>query len=339
MARRKKSLDKTLASFLESSQLFGDLGDDARRSVAAAGRIERLKRGEVLFRAGDLPDRIHLVLEGAIEILRETREHKEPVPVAYLTPGEMIGDMAIITGSRRRSSARVPEGVSLWTLLQEEFVGLTGEVEGYGLHLAKVYAHRLEETIYQLRPHERPRELAGRLEHFDLPTVVQTLASSGQTGVLTIFDEERATWAEVLLRDGEIERARCHGLEGDEAFYEIFVRAPDGEFAFRASEAPDADGVSRQSIDAGAATLLMEAMRLVDEVAELKRRLPDATRRMKTRTSSLSWDEPETAEIVKGILTRLRRPGTIDDLVGSLDCPTHTLYEVAAKLYDAGHIQ
>ena len=339
MARRKKATEKTLETSLAGAEIFRELDEAALKRIAAAGTIERLKRGQVLFRTGDEPDRIHLVLDGAIEILRETPEQKEPVPVAYLTRGEMIGDMALFTGSRRRSSARVPEGARLWTLQKEDFEPLAVDLPGFGLHLAKVFAHRLEELIFHHRPHERPKELAGRLEHFDLPTVVQTLASSGQTGVITIFDEERTTWAESLMQDGEIERARCGSLEGEDAFSEVFVRAPDGEFVFRASEAPDADAFGDQPIQGSAASLLMEAMRLVDEVARFKSKLPDATRRIKTRTTSLSWDDADTKEVVRGILTELQQPGSVEALVEKLPCSTHTLYRVAAELYDAGHIQ
>ena len=338
MARRKRSHEKTLEANLAAAEIFSELDDADLKRVAAAGRIEKPTRGEILFEAGDPSDRIHLVLDGAIEILRETPEQQGPVPVAYLTRGEMIGDMALLTGSPRRSSARVPEGARLWTLRREEFDPLAASIEGLGFHLAKVFAHRLEEIIYHHRPHERPKELAGRLEHFDLPTVIQTLASSSQTGVFTIFDEDRTTWAELLFRDGEIRRAHCGPLEGEDAFYEIFVRAPDGEFAFRASRDPNAEAISDQGIEKGAAGLLMEAMRLVDEVARLREQLPAPPRRLKTRTTSLTWDDPATADVVRGILTELREPGRIEDLVGALPCSTHTLYQVAAQLYDAEHI-
>ncbi len=339
MARRKKSPDKTLEASLASAEIFRELGPADLKRVAAAGKIERLKRGEVLFRTGDLPDRIHLVLDGAIEILRDTPEQKGPTPVAYLTRGEMIGDMALFTGSRRRSSARVPEGARLWTLLQENFEPLAETIPGLGFHLAKVFAHRLEELIYHHRPHERPKELAGRLVHFDLPTVVQTLASSGQTGILTIFDSDRTIWAEVLLQGGEIVRARRGRLEGEDAFYEIFMCAPDGEFAFRASAAPDVEALGERSIEGNSAGLLMEAMRLMDEVAQLKSGLPDAGRKLKTRTTSLKWDDEATADVVRQILTAFRKPGRLEDLVDTLPCSSHTFYRVASKLYEAGHIK
>jgi len=320
-------------------EFFESLAPEDLDRVALEGRIERLRRGRFLFRVGDPPDRIHLLLGGAIEILRETPEDPQPVPVAYVTPGELLGDMALFTATKRRSSARVPERAETWTLTREAFRRIADTIPGYGMVLAGIFARRLEGFISHIRRQARRKELAGRLEYFDMPTVVQTLVSSNQTGVLAIQDAEGQTVADVLLLDGTVARARFGSLEGEDAFYEIFLRgAQDGEFVFRTVAEADPTSVSEREITRPAMTLLMEAMRLVDELPALRERLPPPDRPLQRRATKVSWDEEATLPVARYILDRLGQPVRLRDLEGEHPCTTHTLYDVAARLHEAGYI-
>jgi CRP-like cAMP-binding protein len=325
------------ARVLRTVDLFAMLPEPEIARVAAAGELRRLGQGEVLFLTGDPPDRIHVVLDGVLEIVRTSPDQPEPQPVAYLSRGETIGDMAMLTGSARRSSGRAPEFAHVWTLTRPKFEALTRSLPGYGMQVATMFAKRLEEFINQMRGQARRKELSGHLRFFDLPTVVQTLVSSNQTGILSLTTGEK-TWAEVLLRDGAVERARCGGLEGDEAFYQLFLGEPDGEFAFRGVADPAVDRISRVPITLSAMNLLMEAMRLVDELPSVRDRLPEPDRPYQARTDDLRWEDEATLRAAHEILARLREPRPLRDLIGEVPCSTYTLYRIAAELYETGQI-
>ena len=83
------------------------LSESMVRDTAEAGGSPRSAR-RVLFRVNEPADCVHLLLDGAIEIVRSTRESPDPTPVAYITPGELIGDMALFTGTPRRRTAACP---------------------------------------------------------------------------------------------------------------------------------------------------------------------------------------------------------------------------------------
>lgn len=93
-----------MIKLLRRVDLFDMLSIEDLEVVIAAGRTHRLEQGDYLFRAGDPPDSIHVILAGAIEVVRSTPDSPEPTPVAYLSPGEVMGDMAFFTGTARRSS-------------------------------------------------------------------------------------------------------------------------------------------------------------------------------------------------------------------------------------------
>lgn len=339
MTHTERLLPGQVIRVLRGVDLFAGLSESDLERVHAAGEVRRLGAAETLFRAGDPPDRIHVILAGAIEIVRSTPDQPEPIPVAYVSPGEALGDMGLMTGSPRRSSGRAPEHAEVWTIDRVSFERLTRTIPGYGMQVATVFARRLEEFITHVRGQSRRKELAGKLRFFDLPTVVQTLVSANQTGILTLTDPGGTALAEVLLRDGAVERARCGPIDGDEAFYQLFMGGSDGEFYFRSVAEPNRDAVSRTPISLSAMNLLMEAMRLVDELPEVRRRLPDPERPYQARTDELIWKEDRTLRAAHEVLARLRTPRRIADLVGEVPCCTYTLYRIAADLHASKQIE
>ena len=200
LAALDTALSRTPGLVLAGSSYHGiavnaSMKDAAR--VADAGEILALARGDLLFEAGQPADCIYLLLDGAIEIVRPTDESTRPVPVAYITPGELIGEMALMTGTPRRSDARVPESARIWRLDRDRFEELTTELGSYGFELARMYARRLQEIITHMRRQARRKELSGKLQYFDMPTVVQTLLTTGQAGILTFTRETGEVFAEV----------------------------------------------------------------------------------------------------------------------------------------------
>jgi len=323
---------------LKGVDLFDMLADKDLERVIAAGEKRRLEQGEYLFKAGDPPDSVHVLIAGAIEVVRSTPDSPEPVPVAYISPGEAIGDMGIFTQTPRRSAGRAPEFADVLTLGPPVFEELSSTVPGYGLGIAAVFARRLEGFIKHMREQKRRKELSGKLKYFDLPTVVQTLVTARQTGVLTITDDDRHTYAEVLLRDGAVDRARCGVLEGREAFYQLFHHDDHGEFFFRTVREPNPANISDIRISLSAMNLLLEAMRLIDELPAVRARLPDPDKPYKALTETLQWNDDASAPIAQAVLDRLRDPTPLPDLIDHVPCNAFTLYRIAAELFEGGQI-
>ena len=149
---------------------------------------------------------------------------------------------------------------------------------------------------------------------------------------------EGKTYAEVLLLDGSVDRARCGLLEGAEAVYQLFHRDDHGEFFFRTVREPDAEAISKVRISVSAMHLLLEAMRLIDELPAVLQRLPDPDMPYQARTQDLQWENDSTAAIAQEVMTKLQEPHAIADLIDDVSCSAFTLYRVAAELYESGQI-
>ncbi len=268
MKRRKSFPIARVRRLFATLPMFKPLNDSALDRLVRGGRLTVLGPGEILFEIGQPADRIHVVVDGALEILRPTPGHPAPEPVAYLTPGEVIGSVALLTGTARRSAGRVPEYLVAWTMMRGPFEALAKGVPGYWQQIARMFAARHETMLTDEFGSERPQDLSGRLAFFDLPTVIQTLATSQQTGVLTLGDEAGGTRAEVMIVDGRVVRARSGDTDGEDAFLEIVMSPTEDHFHFHSVGRPTPDAIGTNPIVRPTMELLMEAARRADESAD-----------------------------------------------------------------------
>jgi hypothetical protein len=74
--------------------------------------------------------------------------------------------------------------------------------------------------------------LSGDLDLFGLPTVLQMLSQTPQTGILSLLSAEGALQATLALEEGLFRAARFGELCGDDAVYQLFVKPFPGTFAF-----------------------------------------------------------------------------------------------------------
>lgn len=86
--------------------LLGGVPDPARRALLAAAVRRRFERGEVVFHEGDLADTVHWVVEGRVAS-RRTTPAGDTVILAVVGPGELVGEMALLSPRARRTTAVV----------------------------------------------------------------------------------------------------------------------------------------------------------------------------------------------------------------------------------------
>src|SRR5947207_5842737 len=175
-------------AFLRASDLFEKQPEEVLKAVLVQGQLQEYGPGEVVFRQGDEGDRLYIVKSGAVEALASPTDAAEPIPVAYLGPGEVLGELALLTGSPRSASARVPERAELFTVDKAVFLDLMKTLPAFARNLCLVLAKRLEATTLKV-PRSSGKQLQGNLKYFDLATVIQTLIGSHQTGSLVVTQE------------------------------------------------------------------------------------------------------------------------------------------------------
>jgi CRP-like cAMP-binding protein len=322
-------------AFLRNSELFENQPAEVIRAVLAQGSLLEFGPGDVVFRQGDEGDRLFVVQSGVLEVVAVPGDGTESVPVAYLGTGEVIGELALLTGSPRSATVRSPERAVVFSVEKRVFLDLMEALPAFARNLCLVLARRLEQTTLKV-PRASGKQLQGNLRYFDLATVIQTLIGSHQTGALVV-NQEKHKLAEIFFFRGNIARAKYRQLVGDDAVFQLFQSPVDGEFSFTGREVEENE--VQAEISMPAISLLMESVRLQDELPLLKQRLPDPAQAFRQKAAHLSWEDNDTIELAAAVWSRLKKGASLAELERDVPRSSYAIYRTVSILLDSGQIE
>jgi CRP/FNR family transcriptional regulator, cyclic AMP receptor protein len=99
--------------------------------------IVTLKPGDVLFRAGDPAECMYVVLSG------EARIGDGNVVYEELSPGGMVGEMALIDHAPRSAMVTAVTDCTLAEIDEKRFLFLVQQTPSFALNLMRLLSHRL----------------------------------------------------------------------------------------------------------------------------------------------------------------------------------------------------
>jgi CRP/FNR family cyclic AMP-dependent transcriptional regulator len=313
-------------AFLRNSELFENQPPEVVRAVLTQGQLLEFGPGDVVFQQGDQGERLFVVKSGVIEVVTAPSDGSEAVVVAYLGTGEVIGELALLTGSPRSATVRSPEHAEVFAVDKTVFFDLMDVLPAFARNLCVVLARRLETTTLKV-PRAAGKQLQGNLKYFDLATVIQTLIGSHQTGALVVSQDKHRV-AEIFFFRGNIARAR---------YRQLFQNPVEGDFSFTGREVREEDVQSEISMPA--ISILMESVRMQDELPLLKERVSDPARVFRQKAAHLSWEEAETIELAAAVWSRLKRGASVEDLQREVPRSSHAIYRTVIGLLDSGQIE
>ncbi len=97
----------------------------------------QVQEGEVLWQEGDPCDFLAFILEGRLDIKKNTEFAGKDVIVGVYSTGTIVGELGILDGSPRAVTAVALEDCSLLTLNRENFEKLLMEHPHLGVNLLK----------------------------------------------------------------------------------------------------------------------------------------------------------------------------------------------------------
>jgi voltage-gated potassium channel len=117
-------------------------GCSARDLAAVARLMDRvdLPEGRVLVREGKPGLECFIIDEGKVSVTRDGEE------VAMLGPGDVLGELAILSGGARDATGTAVTPISVYVLHQAAFHGVLSEVPSVRNHVFQVLAKRLREV-------------------------------------------------------------------------------------------------------------------------------------------------------------------------------------------------
>jgi CRP/FNR family cyclic AMP-dependent transcriptional regulator len=98
------------------------------------------KAGEVIFRAGDVADRLFVIKSGEVSIQLGNRT------LAELPANSIFGEMALIDASPRSATAVAKTDVELVPVSEKQFLFLVSQTPFFALKVMRTLARRLRAT-------------------------------------------------------------------------------------------------------------------------------------------------------------------------------------------------
>ena|SRR6516164_2927735 len=134
-------------AFFERVPTLNLLGRAALRILAIGVESRYVHSGEVLFRAGDEADCGFVIQEGSFRLATTASANGMSVTVG---PGTLLGELALLTGTRRPATATALEPSTVLCIPRPLFMKM---LEGYpdaAQRLRELLAQRIEESAREI---------------------------------------------------------------------------------------------------------------------------------------------------------------------------------------------
>jgi NTE family protein len=116
-----------LRQALQRAPLFADLDSKSMVAIERELSLHVLPGGAPLFRQGEAADAVYVVASGCLGVFRHEEEDsaEEPILIAEIPPGNIVGEMSLLSHSQRTRSVAALRDSEVWRLARTSFDTLT----------------------------------------------------------------------------------------------------------------------------------------------------------------------------------------------------------------------
>jgi CRP-like cAMP-binding protein len=121
---RKQEHAKTRIKLLAACELMRHLPAEQIERILPAIHDDHLKKGEILFRAGDPGDALYIISRGKVEVLADGARDTPAAPagpLAVLGEGHAFGEMSLLSGDPRSATIRAIEDTEVLKIGKSDF--------------------------------------------------------------------------------------------------------------------------------------------------------------------------------------------------------------------------
>ena len=136
-SKMKEAILNTLVNF----SFFRGLNEDDLKIISKKINIIKIEQGEILFKEGDKGDCVYFIVDGQIDVLKESVSGSkigiDKVLITTLTRGRSIGEMSVIDKIPRSATVKARTKSKLITLTLSDFDLICEERPKIGLKIIK----------------------------------------------------------------------------------------------------------------------------------------------------------------------------------------------------------
>ncbi|MFQ5789494.1 MAG: DUF4388 domain-containing protein [Acidobacteriota bacterium] len=179
--------------------------------------------------------------------------------------------------------------------------------------------------------------LEGDVEIFGLPNLLQNLAQTQVSGVLTLRDRNGKAVADLRFRDGGLSVCRSGRLEGEPAFYELLEKPLSATFHFSAQPPAESEPENGACLDV--MHLMFEGMRRYDELQRARAVVPDDARLKPTGTEPATVADESHGALVQDVWAKVQTGATPRECEDSIVADSYAVRTLLAHWVEAGALK
>jgi hypothetical protein len=262
--------------------------------------------------------------EGAVEVLLKALRSEIPGKLlGRLLPKKQEGTVQLIEAL---SGTRSDAAEDLFREIAQRF-----PEEEIGRAAAKALEMRF--AAENPAPNQPAAMLAGELEFFGLPSVVQSLAEMRATGMVTLSTKTGQPIAGLAFVEGKFLNAQKGPLRGVEAFYEILERPLAGKFSFVPHPLEKMKSNLQPQEIIG---LLLEGVRRHDELQQLTALIPDTLKLTKGSTKPTPHESEIDPALIREIWLKASAGTTVGEWGGQVNTDSYRVRRLVAHWLETG---
>lgn len=156
-AEPQRTADTPLAEMLRKVDFLAPLSDEELTTVARGAEYLRKEAGEGIFKKGDAGETFYVVVSGQVSLLAEGGRIVEVVK-----PGGFFGELALLTGEPRATSATAGTVCELASVGRDDFRGVVMANPAIALEMSRILGQRLTKMAQQDKGPQKRKGLFGR---------------------------------------------------------------------------------------------------------------------------------------------------------------------------------
>lgn len=144
----KRSLDEVFMLRALQTSIFPEVDRAFLEAIVKRASMKNFKKGDTLFKEGDIGDLLYVIRKGSVKISRRNRSGLD-VAQTYISAGNYVGEMALITSEDRPRSATVTAAVACETITigKADFLGLLSQYPAARDRILQVAQERKIENV------------------------------------------------------------------------------------------------------------------------------------------------------------------------------------------------
>ena len=188
---------------LRSSPVFRQLDDESLAAVADCATIMLVPAGDAVMEEGTTGDEAFVVIAGRLDVLTRSSDGSMR-SVNHLGPGDVVGEMALITEEPRSATVRARRDSALMRIGASDFRSIVLEHPEALLDVTRTVMHRLNHSIHDQGPQASASVVAvlpagGRPAHYEFARAFAEELGTQRVEVVTAATVRRDLGADATV--------------------------------------------------------------------------------------------------------------------------------------------